>query len=87
MSVTQGRPGTPLNRFKEACTWVLAHETTSIVISLKNCYSHNFFGRLTDFLTTSGFWIQVAVSLSKPAVALLQRPCHGRHGSETVINL
>jgi hypothetical protein len=30
--------GIRLNRFKEACTWVLAYETTPIVIPLKNCY-------------------------------------------------
>ena len=59
MSVTsragQVSMGIRLNRFKEAYTWVLANETTPIVISLKNCSSHNFFGLLTDILTTSGF--------------------------------
>jgi hypothetical protein len=55
MSVTsragQVPMGIRLNRFKEALTWVLAYETTPIVIPLKNCSSHNFFGLLTDF-----FW-------------------------------
>ena len=55
MSVTsrtgQVPMGTRLNRFKEACTWVLAYETTPIVIPLKTCSSHNFFGLPTDF-----FW-------------------------------
>jgi hypothetical protein len=60
-----------LNRFKEACTWVLAYETTPIVIPLKNCSSHNFFGLLTDFF--GHFWIQVAVSLPKPAFSLPKR--------------
>ena len=39
MSVTsragQVPMGIRLNRFKEACTWVLAYETTPIVIPLK----------------------------------------------------
>jgi hypothetical protein len=48
--------GIRLNRFKEAFTWVLAYETTPIVIPLKNCYSHNFFGLLTDFF--GHVWIQ-----------------------------
>jgi hypothetical protein len=73
-----GRYYTLLNRFKEAYTWVLANETTPIVISLKNCSSHNFFGLLTDIF--DHFWIQVGVSLPK-------RPYHSRLGSETVINL
>jgi hypothetical protein len=60
MSVTsragQVPMGIRLNRFKEVCTWVLAYETTPIVIPLKNCYSRNFFGLPTDFfLATSGF--------------------------------
>ena len=54
--------GTRLNRFKEVCTWVLAYETTPIVIPLKNCSSHNFFGLLTDFF--GHFWIQVEPALS-----------------------
>ena len=41
--------GTRLNRVKEVHTWDLAHETTPIVIPLKNYSSHNFFGLLTDF--------------------------------------
>jgi hypothetical protein len=89
MSVTsragQVPMGIRLNRFKEACTWVLAYETTPIVIPLKNCYSHNFFGLLTDFF--GHFWIQVAVSLPKPEVSRPKRPYHSRFGSETVINL
>ena len=59
----QDRTGTFLNRFKEAYTWVLANETTPIVIPLKSCSSHNFFGLLTDIFDHS--WIQVAVSLPK----------------------
>ena len=43
----QDQTGTLLNRFKGAHTWVLANETTPIVIPLKNCSSHNFFGLLT----------------------------------------
>ena len=81
----QVRMGTRLNRFKEVYTWVLAYETTLIVIPLKNCSSHNFFGLLTDFF--GHFWIQVAVSLPKPAVSLPKLPCHSRFGSETAINL
>jgi hypothetical protein len=77
--------GARLNRFKEACIWVVAHETTLIVIPLKNCSSHNFFGLLTDFFYH--FWIQVAVSLPKPSVSLPKRPYHSRFGSETAINL
>ena len=65
----QGRPGTRLNRFKVVHTWVLDYESTPIVLPLKNCSSHNFFGLLTDFF--DHFWIQVAVSLPKPAVTLL----------------
>jgi hypothetical protein len=87
MSVTsragQVPMGIRLNRFKEACTWILAYETTPIVIPLKSCYSHNFFGLLTDFF--GHFWIQVAVSLSKPAVSLPKRQYHSRFGSETAI--
>ena len=81
----QDRTGTLLNRFKEAYTWVLANETTPIVIPLTNCSSHNFFGLLTDIF--DHFWIPVAVSLPKPAVSLPKRPYHSRFGSETVINL
>jgi hypothetical protein len=86
MSVTsragQVPMGIRLNRFKEACTWVLAYETTPIVIPLKNCYSHNFFGLLTDFF--GHFLIQVAVSLPKPVVSLFpKRQYHSRFGSET----
>jgi hypothetical protein len=81
----QDRTGTLLNRFKEARTWVLANETTPIVIPLKNYCSHNFFGLLTDIFDHS--WIQVAVSLPKPAVSLPKRPYHSRFGSETVIHL
>ena len=66
-------------------TWVLANETTPIVIPLKNCSSHNFFGLLTDIF--DHFWIQVAVSLPKPEVSLPKRPYHSRFGSETAINL
>jgi hypothetical protein len=80
MSVTsragQVPMGTRLNRFKEACTWVLAYETTPVVIPFKNCSSHNFFGLLTDFF--GHFWIQVAVSLPKPAVSLPKRKYHSR---------
>ena len=65
-----------LNRFKEAYIWVLANETTPIVIPLKNCSSHNFFGLLTDIF--DHFWIQVAVSLPKPAA--------GSFTSETAIS-
>jgi hypothetical protein len=82
MSVTsragQVPMGTRLNRFKEACTWVLAYETTPIVIPLKNCSSHNFFGLLTGFF--GHFWIQVAVSLPK-------HKSHSRFVRETAINL
>ena len=77
--------GIRLNRFKEACTWVLTNESTPIVIPLKNCSSHNFFGLLTDFF--GHFWIQVAVSLPKPVVSLPKRQYHSRFGSETAINL
>ena len=52
------------------------------MIPLENCSSRNFFGLLTDIF--DNFWIQVAVSLPKPAVLL---PCHSRFASETVINL
>ena len=66
-------PGsTRLNRFKKGVyTWVLvlAYETTPIVFPLKNYSNHNFFGLLTDLF--DHFWIQVAVSLPKPAVTLL----------------
>jgi hypothetical protein len=89
MSVTsragQVPMGTRLNRFKEACTWVLAYETTPIVVPLKNCFSHNFFGLLTDFF--GRFWIQVAVSLPKPAVSLPKRKYHSRFGCETAMNI
>ena len=89
MSVTsragQVPMGIRLNRFKEAYTWVLVNETTPIVIPLKNCSSHNFFGLLTDFF--GHFWIQVAVSLPKPAVSLPKRKYHSRFGSETAMNL
>ena len=70
MSVTSSSGQVPsLIGFKEAFTWVLANETTPIVIPLKNCSSHNFFGLPTDIF--DHFWIQVAVSLPKPAVTLL----------------
>ena len=73
MSVTsragQVPMGTHLNRVEEVCTSVLAFEATPIVIPLKNYSSHNFFGLPTDFFYH--FWIQVAVSIPKPAVALL----------------
>ena len=65
----QAPMGARLNRFKEVCTWVLAYEITPVVIPLKNYSSHNFFGLLTEFFYH--FWIQVAVSLPKPAVTLL----------------
>ena len=85
LSYFQDRTGTLLNRFKEAYTWVLANETTPILIPLKDCFSHNFFGLPTDIFYH--FWIQVGVSLPKPAVPLPKRPHHSRFGSETVINL
>jgi hypothetical protein len=86
MSVTSGAGQAPaLIVLKKYGPKFLTYETTHIVIPLKNCSSHNFFGLLTDFF--GHFWIQVAVSLPKQAVSLPKRQYHTRFGSETAINL
>jgi hypothetical protein len=76
--------GIRLNRFKEACTWVLAYryETTPIVIPLENCYIIQLFwtsNRLFWPLLDSGGGFTSETALPK-------RQYHSRFGSETAIN-
>jgi hypothetical protein len=72
----QGRPGTGLNRFKEAYTRVLTYETTPVVRRAppeteKLLYPLLFGGPNGPFYHFWHFLIQVAVLRLKPAVTLL----------------
>ena len=78
---------TRLNRCKGIYTCFLAYEITPIVFPLETYSGHNFVGLLTLTGFSGHFWIQVAVSLPKPAVTLLRRPYRSRFGSETALPL